>query len=143
MIRIICEFFNSQLFGILFGAILTGGFTLFIDHIKYSKEEQIYTKRKRESLYQKMYDFSMRYEKDIRDNNDLTMSQETKDLWNEIQVESIFGKHETMETFYDLHENMQKNFKKSPNDTYNVCLQNNKEIVDFYYLIKQELGIKD
>lgn len=69
MIHLIREFLNSQLFGIILGAILTGGFTLLIDFYKSKREERIYLKRKREVLYQKMYDFSMRFEKDIRIKN--------------------------------------------------------------------------
>lgn len=53
MLNLIQEFLNSQLFGIILGAIITGGFTFFIDYYKSSREERIYLKRKREVLYQK------------------------------------------------------------------------------------------
>ena len=116
MLIILKEFFTSQIFGIILGAILTGGFTLIVDLIKSNREEKTYIKRKRESLYQKMYDFSMRFEKDIRTKKNTIMSKGTKDLWNEIQIESIFGKQSTMETFYDLYEDLQENLEKWMDD---------------------------
>lgn len=142
MIHLLQEFLNSQLFGIILGAILTGGFTLLIDCYKSKKEERIYLKRKREILYQKMYDFSMRFEKDIRTKKCVNMSKGTKDLWNEIQIESIFGKQSTMECFYDLYEDLQNNLELSSNIT-EAHKQNNGRILEFYSVIKQELGIKD
>lgn len=143
MLIILKEFFTSQIFGIILGAILTGGFTLIVDLIKSNREEKIYIKRKRESLYQKMYDFSMRFEKDIRTKKNTIMSKGTKDLWNEIQIESIFGKQSTMETFYDLYEDLQENLEKSANNILEVHIQNNQRILEFYSHIKKELGIKD
>ena len=143
MLIILKEFFTSQIFGIILGAILTGGFTLIVDLIKSNREEKTYIKRKRESLYQKMYDFSMRFEKDIRTKKNTIMSKGTKDLWNEIQIESIFGKQSTMETFYDLYEDLQENLEKSANNIIEVHIQNNLRILEFYSHIKNELGIKD
>ncbi|CDF00091.1 unknown [Clostridium sp. CAG:813] len=143
MLIILKEFFTSQIFGIILGAILTGGFTLIVDLIKSNREEKTYIKRKRESLYQKMYDFSMRFEKDIRTKKNTIMSKGTKDLWNEIQIESIFGKQSTMETFYDLYEDLQENLEKSANNIIEVHIQNNQRILEFYSHIKKELGIKD
>jgi len=143
MLIILKEFLTSQMFGIILGAILTGGFTLIVDLIKSNREEKTYIKRKRENLYQKMYDFSMRFEKDIRTKKNAIMSKGTKDLWNEIQIESIFGKQSTMETFYDLYEDLQENLEKSANNIIEVHIQNNQRILEFYSHIKKELGIKD
>lgn len=143
MCDLLQSFLKSQLFGIILGAILTGGFSWFIEWRKTSKDEQIYLKRKREALYQMMYDFSMRYEKDIRTRKDTWMSKETKDLWNTIQVESILGSQKTMDWFYDLYAELQENFVKTPNNIKKVHNRNNKKIIEFYTHIKQELGIKD
>ena len=142
MFNSLTEFFQSQLFGIILGSLLTSGFTLLCERIKASREDRIYLKRKRESLYQKMYDFSMRFEKDIRTKKSTIMSKGTKDLWNEIQIESIFGRQATMECFYDLYEDLQNNLEKFPN-ILEVHKQNNGKILEFYALIKTELGIKD
>lgn len=94
-------------------------------------------------MYQKMYDFSMRLEKDIRDNNSVKMSKKTKDLWNEIQIESIFGKQSTMELFYDLYEDLLESVDEYHKDAINILSDNNKKILNFYAHIKNELGIKD
>ena len=142
MLVFLKEFIHSQIFGIILGAILTGGFTWLCDLRHFKREEKLYLKRKRESLYQKMYDFSMRFEQDIRTKKIPKMSQGTKDCWNEIQIESIFGKHSTMEYFYDLYEDLQNNLELSPN-IIEVHKENNKRILEFYAHIKNELGIKD
>ncbi len=142
MIGFLKEFIHSQLFGIILGAILTGGFTWFCDWCRSIRDEKIYLKRKRESLYQKMYDFSMRFEKDIRTKKLSKMSQGTKDCWNEIQIESIYGKHSTMEYFYDLYEELQNNLESTQN-VIEIHQKNNKKILEFYTLIKNELGIQD
>lgn len=142
MLDLLKTFFSSQLFGIILGALLTGGFALLCDTLRVSRDEKTYLKRKRESLYQKMYDFSMRFEKDIRTKKSTFMSKGTKDLWNEIQTESIFGKQSVMECFYDLYEDLQDNLEKYSNIR-KVSKQNNKRILEFYTLIKNEIGIKD
>lgn len=143
MCDILKPFLESQLFGIILGAVLTGGFTWFIEISKSSKDEKLYLKRKREALYQKMYDFSMRYEKDIRTKKNIWMSKDTKDLWNTIQVDSIFGSQKTMDWFYDLYAEFQENLMKSPNNIKRVHNKNHKKILEFYVHIKKELGIED
>lgn len=144
MLELIKTFINSQIFAVIVTIILTFVSTLVIDIIKFNRDEEIYLKRKRECLYQKMYDFSMRLEKDIRDKNKAVMSKATKDLWNDIQVESIFGKQDTMEAFYDLYEDLVTSIDEG-NDGYCKAIQerNNARILDFYALIKSELGILD
>lgn len=104
----------SSLSGI-FGTII-GGFIAYLTmtkQFKYMAEQEIqkqrrddelYLKRKRESLYAKMYDFLMRFEKDIRNGKDNWMSKQTKDLFNVIQVECIWGNKKTMDLFYDFLE---------------------------------------
>ncbi len=143
MLEIIEKFLDSQLFGVIIGAILAGSFTLLVDKLRFSKEEKIYLKRKRESLYQKMYGFIMKYEKDICITRSSWMSEETKDLWNEIQTESIFGRQKTMDYFYDLFYDLQKNLANDPGNIAKVHSINNERILEFYVFIKKELGIKD
>lgn len=144
MLELIKTFINSQIFAVIVTVVLTFLSTLVIDKLKFSRDEKIYLKRKRECLYQKMYDFSMRLEKDIRDKNKAVMSKATKDLWNDIQVESIFGKQDTMEAFYDLYEDLVTSIDEG-NDGYCKAIQerNNARILEFYALIKSELGILD
>ncbi len=144
MLELIKTFINSQIFAVIVTSILTFVSTIGIGMVKFNRDEKIYLKRKRECLYQKMYDFSMRLEKDIRDKNKVLMSKATKDLWNNIQVESIFGIQDTMEAFYDLYEDLVTSIDEENND-YCKAIQerNNARILDFYTLIKSELGILD
>lgn len=98
---------------------------------------------KRESLYAKMYDFLMRFEKDIRNGKDNWMSKQTKDLFNVIQVECIWGNKKTMDLFYDFFGdlfNSPSQYKKNFNKAH---AKNNKKILDFQAHIRKELGIKD
>ncbi len=143
MLEIIEKFLDSQLLGVIIGAILTGGFTFLFDCIKSSREEKIYLKKKRESLYQKMYDFTMRYEKDIREKKSISLSKEVRDSWNKIQYESIFGRQETMDYFYDLFYDLQQSLEENNNNIEKAHELNNNRILEFYAFIKKELGIKD
>ncbi|MGN1153285.1 MAG: hypothetical protein ACI4S3_04595 [Candidatus Gastranaerophilaceae bacterium] len=142
MLELIKTFINSQIFAVIVTVILTFLSTLIIDKIKFNRDERIYLKRKRECLYQKMYDTAMRFEKDIRNRKAPVMSNGTIDVWNEIQIESIYGKHETIEMFYDLFEDLQKNLEQK-DDMLEIHAENNKRILEFYRHIKGELGIKD
>ncbi|OLA67061.1 MAG: hypothetical protein BHW56_00275 [Acetobacter sp. 46_36] len=143
----------SSLSGI-FGTII-GGFIAYLTmtkQFKYMAEQEIqkqrrddelYLKRKRESLYAKMYDFLMRFEKDIRNGKDNWMSKQTKDLFNVIQVECIWGNKKTMDLFYDFFGdlfNSPSQYKKNFNKAH---AKNNKKILDFQAHIRKELGIKD
>ena len=53
---------------------------------KQKRDDELYLKRKREDLYAKMYDFLMRFEKDVRIRKSTYMAEETKDLLNIIQI---------------------------------------------------------
>lgn len=96
-----CQILVSSLSGIVGAAV--GGFATYLTMAKQFKfmaeqeiqkqkrDDELYLKRKREDLYAKMYDFLMRFEKDIRIGKDNWMSKQTKDLFNTIQVECIWG----------------------------------------------------
>lgn len=100
-------------------------------------------KRKREDLYAKMYDFLMRFEKDIRIGKDNWMSKQTKDLFNTIQVECIWGNKKTMDLFYDFFGDLFKSPTQYRKDFYKAHDKNNKKILKFQAHIRKELGIKD
>ena len=139
----LAEFFQSQLFGIILGGLLTGGFTLLSENIRFNREHKIYLKRKRESLYQMMYELVMRIEHDIRNNKKDILSKSSKDLWNEIQNESIYGKQVTMNYFYKLCEKLDSSFEDETKEMLDKHIENNTKILEFYAHIKKELGIKD
>lgn len=139
----LAEFFQSQLFGIILGGLLTGGFTLLSENIRFNREQKIYLKRKRESLYQMMYELVMRIEHDIRNNKKDILSKSSKDLWNEIQNESIYGKQVTMNYFYKLCEKLDSSFEDETKEMLDKHIENNTKILEFYAHTKKELGIKD
>ena len=93
----------SSLSGVLGAAV--GGFATYItmskqfkymteqEAKKQKRDDELYLKRKREVLYAKMYDFLMRFEKDIRISKSSYMAEETKNLLNE-KVDWIIEKLE-------------------------------------------------
>lgn len=107
------------------------------------RADKLYLKRKREDLYVKMYDFFMRFEKDIREGKDIYQAEETKDLLNIIQIESIWGKKKTMDLFYDLFEELFESPKKYKKNYDKAHAKNNNKILEFQAHIREELGIKD
>ena len=107
------------------------------------RDDALYLKRKREELYVKMYDFLMRFEKDIRIGKDNWMSKQTKDLFNTIQVECIWGNKKTMDLFYDFFGDLFKSPTQYRKDFYKAHDKNNKKILKFQAHIRKELGIKD
>lgn len=74
------QFFSSQTFGVIIGAVLTAGFTWFIEYLRAKREEKLYLKRKREEVYLKLLDLLSEYTELHRDNK--THSDiEIKDFW--------------------------------------------------------------
>ena len=139
----LAEFFQSQLFGIILGSLLTGGFTLLCENIRFNRDEKNYLKRKRESLYQMMYELVMRFEHDIRSGKKDIMPKSSRDLWNMIQNESIYGKQATMEYFYKLCQELEESLDDNSKEMLDKHTENNTKILEFYAHIKNELGIKD
>ena len=147
------QIITSSLSGIIGAAV--GGFATYLTMAKQFKfmaeqeiqkqkrDDELYLKRKREDLYAKMYDFLMRLEKDIRIGKDNWMSKQTKDLFNTIQVECIWGNKKTMDLFYDFFGDLFKSPTQYRKDFYKAHDKNNKKILKFQAHIRKELGIKD
>ncbi len=110
---------------------------------KQKRDDELYLKRKREDLYAKMYDFLMRFEKDVRIRKSTYMAEETKDLLNIIQIESIWGNKKTLDLFYDLFGELFNSLSKYKKDFEKAYDKNNKKILKFQAHIRKELGIKD
>lgn len=148
-----CQILVSSLSGILGAAV--GGFATYLTMAKQFKfmveqeiqkqkrDDELYLKRKREDLYAKMYDFLMRFEKDVRIRKSTYMAEETKDLLNVIQIESIWGNKKTMDLFYDLFGELFNSPSKYKKDFEKAHNKNNKKILKFQAHIRKELGIKD
>ena len=110
---------------------------------KQKRDDELYLKRKREDLYAKMYDFLMRFEKDVRIRKSTYLAEETKDLLNIIQIESIWGNKKTLDLFYDLFGELFNSLSKYKKDFEKAYDKNNKKILKFQAHIRKELGIKD
>lgn len=137
------QFFSSQTFGVIIGAVLTAGFTWFIEYLRAKREEKLYVKRKREEVYVKLYDFLMRLEKDIRIRKNTYMSEETKNYYNNLEMQTIWASNKVSDKFYDLCEALCQSaneYKKDANKAHN---KNNKKILAFKDYIRKELSIKD
>jgi len=143
----------SSLSGILGAAV--GGFATYLTMAKQFKfmteqeiqkqkrDDELYLKRKREDLYAKMYDFLMRFEKDIRIRKSTYMAKETKDLLNVIQIESIWGNKQTTVMFYKLWKELYESLPEYKNSFDKIFDKNNEKILTFQTHIRKELGIKD
>lgn len=55
------DFFSSQLFGVIVGALLTGGFTWLLDHLRYYRERKLHFCTKREETYLLAIDAVLEY----------------------------------------------------------------------------------
>ena len=102
---------------------------------KQKRDDELYLKRKREDLYAKMYDFLMRFEKDVRIRKSTYMAEETKDLLNIIQIESIWGNKKTLDLFYDLFGELFNSLSKYKKDFEKAYDKNNKKILKFQSII--------
>ena len=137
------QFFSSQTFGVIIGAVLTAGFTWFIEYLRAKREEKLYIKRKREEVYVKLYDFLMRLEKDIRIRKNTYMSEETKNYYNNLEMQTFWASNKVSDKFYDLCEALcqsANDYKKDANKAHN---KNNKKILAFKDYIRKELSIQD
>lgn len=90
-----------------------------------------------------MYELVMSFEHDIRNEKKDIMPKTSKNLWNEIQNESIYGKQSTMDYFYKLCQELEESLDHESVEPYDKHIENNTKILGFYAYIKKELGIKD
>ena len=139
-----CEFLQSQVFGIILGAILTAGFTWFIEWRKSAREDKNHLRDKREELYEQMYEFVMRYEKDARTyKSNKYISEDTRDFYNEIEPQTIWATVKIREQFYTLFEDIMESAKSYKKHWEKTSDKNRKKILDFKEQIRKELGLKD
>ena len=90
-----------------------------------------------------MYELVMRFEHDIRNGKKDIMPKASKNLWNEIQSESIYGKQSTMDYFYKLCQELEESLDDESVEPFDKHIENNTKILEFYRHIKKELGIVD
>ena len=135
---------NDTLIGIIVGAILTGGFTWFIEWRKSVGEQKVHLREKREELYEQMYDFVMRYEKDARTYKSRKyISEETRDAFNAIEPKTIWAVVNIREQFYSLFGEIMDSANSYKKHWEKTSDKNRKKILDFKEEIRKELGLKD
>lgn len=66
------------------------------------------------------------------------MAEETKDLLNIIQIESIWGNKKTLDLFYDLFGELFNSLSKYKKDFEKAYDKNNKKILKFQVHIRKE-----
>ena len=138
------EFLSSQTLGIILGSILTVGFTWFIEWRKSVREDKNHLRDKREELYEQMYEFVMRYEKDARTyKSNKYISEDTRDFYNEIEPQTIWATVKIREQFYTLFEDIMDSANSYKKHWEKTSDKNRKKILDFKEQIRKELGLKD
>lgn len=134
----------KEAFFIFLGSFLTGGFTWFIEWRKSVGEQKVHLREKREELYEQMYDFVMRYEKDARTYKSRKyISEETRDIFNEIESKTIWATVNIREKFYSLFGEIMESANSYKKHWEKTSDRNRKKILDFKEQIRKELGLKD
>ena len=135
---------NDTLIGVIVGAILTGGFTWFVEWRKFVREQKVHLREKQEELYELMYDFVMRYEKDARTYKSRKyISEETRDAFNVIEPKTIWAAVSIREQFYSLFGEIMDSANSYKKHWEKTSDKNRKKILDFKEQIRKELGLKD
>ena len=141
------EFLSSQLFGIILGALLTGGFTCFIEWRKSVTEQKLHLRAKREETYIKVLDVLMRSDKCYREKYvDEKEYEEYKRLFNDLQsLMLVYASSKIYKEYYKLcaeicntYEGIKKKKKREKLQYINA-----DKVENFATLIRKELGIED
>lgn len=135
-------FFSSQLFGVIIGALVTGGFTWLLDYFKSNREYKQHIKQKREELYIKACFVLMEHEKWCRYRK---KDQYCKDIFNELQAPMlIYASRSIYDEYYKLDSEIWQTYAKI--HTKKQVEQISNEIADkveaFAEKMRKELGIK-
>ena len=92
---------------VLLGALISCGTTMFLDWIKFNREERIHHKRKREEVYIEMQDFIVSC---CAHWDYLKIGQvdiETRIKYNNLRTKAhIYGKKEIVDKFYNIANEM-------------------------------------
>ena len=128
------------LLGIVIGWLLN----LCQSYFTNKREDRIHLRDKREELYEQMYEFVMRYEKDARTyKNNKYISEDTRDFYNAIEPKTIWATVKIQEQFYTLFEDIMESANSYKKHWEKTSDKNRKKILDFKEQILKELGLKD
>ena len=136
------DFFSSQLFGVIIGAVITGGFTWLLDYFKGRRERKQYLIHKREELYIKACAVLMEHDKYCRDHE---WPDICKTMYNELQGPMlIYASKRLYDEYYKLDREICQSYDKIHSKGKIEAKSN--EIADkvekFATKARKELGIK-
>ncbi len=139
-------FLESQLFGIIIGAILTGGYTWFIEWRKSVGEQKVHLREKREEVYLRVLDVLTRHEKCYREKRILEDEyEEYKKLFNDLQsYMMVYASPTIYNEYYKLCNEIMDVYTKitKRKNRENMLEINANKIEKFADKIRKELGVK-
>ena len=146
MCEILKTFLESQLFGIIVGAILTGGFTWFTEWRKSVGEQKVHLREKREETYLRVIDVLTRHEKCYREKRVIEDEyEEYKKAFNDLQsYMMVYASPTIYKEYYKLCSDITDTYIKikKRKDRENMVETNAKKIEKFADKIRKELGIE-
>ena len=146
MCEILKTFLESQLFGIIVGAILTGGFTWFTEWRKSVGEQKVHLREKREETYLRVIDVLTRHEKCYREKRVIEDEYEAyKKAFNDLQsYMMVYASPTIYKEYYKLCNDITDTYIKikKRKDRENMVETNAKKIEKFADKIRKELGIE-
>ncbi len=146
MCEILKTFLESQLFGIIVGAILTGGFTWFTEWRKSVGEQKVHLREKREETYLRVIDVLTRHEKCYREKRVIEDEyEEYKKAFNDLQsYMMVYASPTIYKEYYKLCNDITDTYIKikKRKDRENMVETNAKKIEKFADKIRKELGIE-
>lgn len=146
MCEILKTFLESQLFGIIVGAILTGGFSWFTEWRKSVGEQKVHLREKREETYLRVIDVLTRHEKCYREKRVVEDEyEEYKKAFNDLQsYMMVYASPTIYKEYYKLCNDIMDTYIKikKRKDRENMVETNAKKIEKFADKIRKELGIE-
>lgn len=146
MCEILKTFLESQLFGIIVGAILTGGFTWFTEWHKSVGEQKVHLREKREETYLRVIDVLTRHEKCYREKRVIEDEyEEYKKAFNDLQsYMMVYASPTIYKEYYKLCNDITDTYIKikKRKDRENMVETNAKKIEKFADKIRKELSIE-
>lgn len=136
------NFFSSQLFGVIIGAAITGGFTWLLDYFKSKRERKQYLIQKREELYIKACAVLMEHDKYRRDHE---WPEHCKTMYNDLQGPMlIYASKKIYKKYYELDAEICECYDKIKGEKA-IGIKSNEiadKIEQFATIMRKELGIK-
>lgn len=137
------QFFSSQTFGVIIGAVLTAGFTWFIEFLRAQREEKQHLKRKREEVYLRMLKILYLIRNEGLNCQNKSISKEREKEMEECYAPiNLYASRKIKDIYNFTAKSIDVFFMQSSQDT--KPLETAKNTIDtFIDLIRKEVGIED